>query len=52
MGMTAPILDANQQDRFVAHLTLAGIENRMRRIGPVTGGQMGLSPWRWNNSGP
>ena len=33
--MAAAILDADEQNRFVAQLARAGIEDRMGRIGPV-----------------
>ena len=37
MRMAAAVFDADQQDRFIAQLTRAGIEHRVGRIGPVAG---------------
>ena len=37
MRMAPAVLDADQQDRFIAHLTRAGVEHRMCRVGPVAG---------------
>ena len=37
--MAAAVFDADQQNRFIARLTGAGIKDRMRRIRPVVGGQ-------------
>ena len=37
MRMAAAILDANEQDRLIAHLARAGVEYRMCRVGPVAG---------------
>src|SRR5271155_2526538 len=33
--MAPAILDTDEQNRFIAHLTRAGVEYRMSRIGPV-----------------
>ena len=37
MRMSPPVLDADQQDRFLAQLTRAGVEHRVGRIRPVAG---------------
>ena len=42
MRMSPAVLDADEQDRFLAQLTRAGVEHRVGRIGPVSGGQDGV----------
>ncbi|GEM_PF-1682793 len=37
MRMATAVLDADQQDGFHAHLTRAGVEDRMGGVGPVLG---------------
>ena len=37
MRMSPAVLDADEQDRFIAQLTRAGVEHRVGRIGPVPG---------------
>jgi len=37
MRMAPAVLDADEQNRFLAHLTRAGVEHRMSLVGPVPG---------------
>ncbi len=42
MRMSAAVLNADEQDRLLAHPTRAGVECRVRRIRPVSGRQDGV----------
>ena len=42
MGVSPAILNADEQHGLIAQLTHAGIEHRVGRIGPVSGGQDGV----------
>ncbi len=42
MGVSPAILNADEQHGLIAQLTRAGIEHRVGRIRPVSGGQDGV----------